>query len=74
MKYTAEEVLDILAQDEILHPSNRPLDEIADLHSVLADMVVDEKIMLAFDEDNRPMFKRMIPIRIPLTLTKEMLN
>jgi hypothetical protein len=75
MKYTTEEVLDILFEDELNHPSGKPADEIADLHSVLADMVVEGKIKLIM-VDNRPVFKAPEALILidNLTFTPEMLN
>ena len=76
MKYTAEQVLELLANDEELFPSGKSLDEIANLHCVLADMVEEGKIEMVL-VDGRPAFKA--PISVPiligdLTFTPEMLN
>lgn len=75
MKYTVEQVLDFLYEDELNHPSGKPADYIADFHCTLAEMVADGKIELVI-MDGRPLFKAisMIPIKIDLTITKEMLN
>lgn len=75
MKYTTEQILDLLAVDEVKHPSGKSLDEVAELHCSLADMVATGIIEMAI-ENGRPMFKAAHPvkIKIDLTTTPEMLN
>jgi len=75
MKYTVDEVLDILFEDEMLYPSGKDAEEMADLHSVLADMVVEGKINLVM-VDGRPAFKapKALILINNLTFTPEMLN
>ena len=75
MKYTVEQVLDLLYEDELNYPSGKSSDAIADFHSTLAEMVAEEKIELII-VDGRPMFKAisLIPVKIDLTITSEMLN
>jgi len=76
MKYTTEQILELLAADEEKHPSGKSPEDVADLHCSLADMVGTGIIEMAI-QDGRPMFKAALPpvkIKIDLTSTPEMLN
>jgi len=77
--FTTEEVLFILEQDEIDNPcEDMCTEEIQTLHHSLADLITKGLIEMTFDDEGRPVFKntmfKPIPIRIPLTITTEMLN